>query len=321
MTGVYARCPHCRTVFSVTPGALAAAGGWVRCGACLKPFDAHRGLLPGRAREADAGPRREPAAAPEAPPAPDPADNPLPGPGGWYLVPEDEARGEASPGAGAPPVVVLERAPVEAEPEPGAPEAGSDAGEAKALPGAGDLPEALAEDAAALAAPRPSLPRRLAQGAALVVLVLLLVLQTALFHPQAAGYALPPARGVLEGLLPLRQALYQALGQPERGPYRAPELYRLAARDVRTRPGEDRALQVTATLVNGAPLSQPLPRVRLTLFDVNGAVIAERRFAPGEYARVADPEAYRLAPGTRFHLDLELWVPPVTPVSYAFAFE
>ncbi len=37
---MYARCPHCSTIFRVTAPQLSAAQGWVRCGQCRSAFDA-----------------------------------------------------------------------------------------------------------------------------------------------------------------------------------------------------------------------------------------------------------------------------------------
>ena len=37
---MYARCPHCSTIFRVTAPQLSAAQGWVRCGQCRGAFDA-----------------------------------------------------------------------------------------------------------------------------------------------------------------------------------------------------------------------------------------------------------------------------------------
>ena len=39
-TEQYTRCPHCKATFKVTDDQLAAAGGRVRCGACMNVFDA-----------------------------------------------------------------------------------------------------------------------------------------------------------------------------------------------------------------------------------------------------------------------------------------
>jgi predicted Zn finger-like uncharacterized protein len=43
----YTRCPHCKSTFEVTPSQLSAAGGKVRCGACMEVFDALAYLING----------------------------------------------------------------------------------------------------------------------------------------------------------------------------------------------------------------------------------------------------------------------------------
>ncbi len=43
----YTRCPHCKATFEVTPSQLSAAGGKVRCGACMEVFDALAYLING----------------------------------------------------------------------------------------------------------------------------------------------------------------------------------------------------------------------------------------------------------------------------------
>ena len=42
---MHTRCPHCDTVFRITPEALAAAHNRVRCGNCLSVFDGRAGLV------------------------------------------------------------------------------------------------------------------------------------------------------------------------------------------------------------------------------------------------------------------------------------
>ncbi len=39
------RCPHCETLFKLYPRQIEAAGGYVRCGACMKVFKAHKHIL------------------------------------------------------------------------------------------------------------------------------------------------------------------------------------------------------------------------------------------------------------------------------------
>lgn len=68
------RCPHCRTAFRVTGEQLAAARGAVRCGSCLKVFNAREHLLDPATRRPRPGPATE--RRPEQPfrHAPEPAD-------------------------------------------------------------------------------------------------------------------------------------------------------------------------------------------------------------------------------------------------------
>lgn len=47
----YTRCPHCKSTFEVTPSQLSAAGGKVRCGACMEVFDALAYLINGNLEE------------------------------------------------------------------------------------------------------------------------------------------------------------------------------------------------------------------------------------------------------------------------------
>lgn len=328
---MYTRCPQCQTVFAVAEEDLAAAQGWVRCGTCLHPFDAHReslAQLPGedpQAPAAIAGSLAESLTADA---------NPPPATGGWYLVPDGEVQGGHRDGASAPAgdsVTDADATTLLPLTGSGAPEpAPADDPEDRPPPAPGEdptpvvaedgIPEALAEDAAALTAPRPSPARALLRGLAVVALLALLILQGALFQPQAVAFAVPPARPLLEAMAAAREVVFAALGRPQGGAYRAPERVRLVSRDVRTLPGNDRMLQVTATLVNDAPLAQPLPVVVLTLYDVTGATIATRRFLPQEYAREDGGAGRAMTPGIPFQFDLELWVPPLTPVSYSFDF-
>ncbi len=39
------RCPHCNTLFKLHPHQIEAAGGFVRCGSCMKVFKAHKNIL------------------------------------------------------------------------------------------------------------------------------------------------------------------------------------------------------------------------------------------------------------------------------------
>ena len=75
------------------------------------------------------------------------------------------------------------------------------------------------------------------------------------------------------------------------------------------------ALRLDAMLTNRGREAQPLPRVRLQFENLQGVVVAERRFAPGEY--LDQPPASALAVGQSLHLVLELVDPGPEAVSYA----
>lgn len=59
---LYTRCPHCQTVFRLAAEQLDAAGGRVRCGACLRVFPARNSLV--RPKTATATPTASPASSP-----------------------------------------------------------------------------------------------------------------------------------------------------------------------------------------------------------------------------------------------------------------
>jgi predicted Zn finger-like uncharacterized protein len=108
------RCPHCDTVFRVTPQQLQKQHGQVRCGRCTQVFDGFRTLSsessrnvaePAGGRIADvapppaaAPPRPQPsepavaaAPAPAAPPAPAASATHVPSEGPFATAPDDEA--------------------------------------------------------------------------------------------------------------------------------------------------------------------------------------------------------------------------------------
>ncbi|MBO3276924.1 DUF3426 domain-containing protein [Pseudomonas schmalbachii] len=65
------QCPHCSTSFRVSQTQLGAANGAVRCGACLKVFNAPQHMLDASGNKSEPAPAAEPAVAAEAvePPA------------------------------------------------------------------------------------------------------------------------------------------------------------------------------------------------------------------------------------------------------------
>jgi len=101
---------------------------------------------------------------------------------------------------------------------------------------------------------------------------------------------------------------------------RAPQLMRMLSRDVRAHPRYEGALLVTATFSNGASWAQPFPRLRFSLYDVNGRTIAARTFTPVQYLAGALPADARLPPGQAMQVALEMLAPEEAPVSFEFTF-
>ena len=58
---------------------------------------------------------------------------------------------------------------------------------------------------------------------------------------------------------------------------------RLLERNVFTHPIASNALMVTGSFINQAPFAQRMPDLLISLFDVKGKLIANRRFRPNEY--------------------------------------
>jgi predicted Zn finger-like uncharacterized protein len=293
---VLAQCPHCRTVFAVSGDHLEAAGGRVRCGHCLKPFNANLHVvedLPPSSEAPDAGEPapalsdtlRQVAALPEPRPAPRLEAEPTPEPVA------SEAR------AGAQPQVSPETGP--ASPLPAARERAA-------------VPEVLAADAAAMMTARTPWYLRAGQGAALLVLLVLGLAQYAWFMPADLLQRFPQAR-------PWLQQAFRSAGRELAVP-RDLSRIRLMSRDVRVHQGYANVLQVNAKLVNQALTQQPYPGLRLTLFDVTGAVVAARTFGPKEYLKDSVATTKGMQPGVPLQIHLDIVSPDAAAVSYEFQF-
>lgn len=320
---MYTQCPGCATVFAVRPDQLDAAGGRVRCGACGKPFDALLYLvedLPAVPPAAEPGRRTATGMAPAAPardPRPPPqAEVPATGAGGQgpaqTLAPAEPHPGAAGPLAaagshlGAP-----ASAPAPVRPRP------RDHPEPRPALASARIPEPLQADLAA-AARRASVLGRFGRLLAVSVLLVLLVLQIAWLAPAQLLARAPFAQPWVERLGPWFDAASAAIGW-ERAPPRDLGRIRVLERDIREHPTWPGALLVHATLLNAASFRQPAPRVRLTLFDVNGAVIARRAFEPREYLAGGGP-ALEIPSAGLVQVRLELLAPASPAVSYQIEF-
>jgi predicted Zn finger-like uncharacterized protein len=293
---VLAQCPHCRTVFAVSGDHLEAAGGRVRCGHCLKPFNANLHVvedLPPSSEAPDAGEPtpalsdtlRQVAALPESQPAPRPVADPAPEPVASEAPTGAEPQVSPETGLASPPLAGREPAVV---------------------------PEVLAADAAAMMKARTPWYVGAGQGVAVLVLLVLGLAQYAWFMPEDLLQRFPQAGPWLE-------KAFRSAGHELAVPRDLSRL-RLMSRDVRVHQGYANVLQVNAKLVNQALTQRPYPNLRLTLFDVTGAVVAARTFGPKEYLEESVASTKGMQPGVPLQIHLDIVSPDTAAVSYEFQF-
>jgi hypothetical protein len=159
---------------------------------------------------------------------------------------------------------------------------------------------------------------RLAAILAILGLAALLALQYAWLAPQHLLARAPVARPWLERMSPWLDAASGVFGWA-REPPRDLASIRVLERDIREHPARPGALLVRALFLNEASFAQRAPRVRLTLFDVTGVLLAQRVFEPAEYLHGEDP-GLQVPSGSPIQLRLELLAPPTPAVSYQIEF-
>lgn len=89
---------------------------------------------------------------------------------------------------------------------------------------------------------------------------------------------------------------------------------------VRSHPEFAGALVVDAILYNRAPFSQPFPLLELRFADLNGKMIASRRFKPGEYLSGDLAGKAEMPPQTPIHIALDILDPGPKAVNYSLSF-
>jgi predicted Zn finger-like uncharacterized protein len=97
------------------------------------------------------------------------------------------------------------------------------------------------------------------------------------------------------------------------------EQIRLLERNVFTHPVASNALMVTGSFINQAPFAQKTPDLLISLFDVQGKLIANRLFQPGEYL-LEDRNRSVIAPQVPIQFRLEIVDPGTDALTYEFEF-
>jgi predicted Zn finger-like uncharacterized protein len=323
-------CPQCASVFRLGADQLEAAQGWVQCSVCGAAFDAHPSLL-----MEDGSPLSievEPEAV-EAPALPETAQ--APGQTADKATPEAAAPAEDVAAADAPrgiaqrevsldlPSIILIDPDIPVPDDPGplpqfypAPPY-PHAPAAPAYPFTPIAPAAPSQAAARIeyaaplpgAARTPSAQRRIQPwtwGVASVLLLVLLLAQTAYFLRDALVSRLPQTRPAFEQAcavlgctlsLPKNSALLQIVGS-----------------DLQTEASG--RLKLVLTLGNRANHAQAWPVLVLTLTDQRNRPLARRSFAPSEYLGDTQRIAAGIPPRSEQALSLPLTVRDLAPMGF-----
>lgn len=89
---------------------------------------------------------------------------------------------------------------------------------------------------------------------------------------------------------------------------------------VRSHPEFSGALVVDAILYNRAPFSQPFPLLEIRFADINGQLLASRRFKPSEYLAGELAGNAEMPPQTPIHISLDILDPGTQAVNYSLSF-
>lgn len=242
---MFTRCPHCDTVFRVTPQQLQVSSGQVRCGRCQEVFDAFSTLtsrLPGGRLDGSAIAAGRPA----QPVGPERAEPP-----GQFG--ETEQQQGPAPGSDHAPFTPIR------------PGALASAPESEIL----TLPDELF---GAASTPRRAWPWTVGCVAGLVALGA----QAAWFFPSEIALHLPNVRPVL--------VQYCAWTGCRIALPRVPDLLFIEASDLQLLdPAHPNEVLLTATVRNRAAFEQALPLLELTLTDNANRPAARKVFTAAEY--------------------------------------
>lgn len=347
MTGPYkTRCPHCEAQFKISEEHLAQAKGAVRCGSCLRVFQATEHLLEGPplVREETPAPAADWSAAlpkealPEKTPAPAPSspdriraedDRQLQLSDSFLSLEKEDPVPDLDLELGNHPHEQTDESwaeallqELESDPEPVTADT-RDAGAPATPQPAPAEPEAAADDAfeflngpaTARSAARRELdspPRRnplALLGWTLAVLLALTVLagQYLFFHFDTLSRDPRWRPAFAEACAVAGCTLPPRVDTTQ---LRGTNLV------VRSHPRFDNALVVDALLFNEASWPQPFPELELTFIDLQGKPVARRRFQAGEYLRGELAGAGAMPIRTPIHVSLEIVDPGHKAVSY-----
>jgi predicted Zn finger-like uncharacterized protein len=286
------RCPHCETIFRVTPEQLKVRLGKVRCGECQKVFNAVETLVEEIFPTPEASMVEEVEGA--VPPAPtfESSDS------------SDEVDASLIEPESPEPWIGIEPQAAPA-PEP-APEVEP------------PEPEAFAPVAAPIPAPVPLEPflhetpavKRTVWPWLLggITTLLILGLQMAIHFRVELAILAPAARPLLESICSLTGC---EVGLPAKA-----ELMLIETSDLIPDADHKGIMTLAATLRNQAPFTQEYPSLELTLTDIANQAVARRIFKPADYLSAKVSVADGLAARGELAINLPLDTVQVTASGY-----
>ena len=89
---------------------------------------------------------------------------------------------------------------------------------------------------------------------------------------------------------------------------------------VRSHPEFNGALVVDAIIYNRATFAQPFPLLEIRFADLNGQLLASRRFKPSEYLAGELAGQAEMPPQTPIHISLDILDPGNKAVNYSLSF-
>jgi len=134
--------------------------------------------------------------------------------------------------------------------------------------------------------------------------ILMAVVIAAIISAEYAKFQGKPLAG-----LPFVQSLMTRLGvlePPAKPVFRDLDKIHLVSRELKSHPFKSGMLQLTATIVNRAPRSQPYPELEVILLDSAGGSVGRVRFAPSDYLAIGAAKKSGMTPGAYLPLALEL---------------
>ncbi|HEB56935.1 MAG TPA: DUF3426 domain-containing protein [Gammaproteobacteria bacterium] len=175
-----------------------------------------------------------------------------------------------------------------------------------------DIPRRL-RDSLAIPEPQKTSPWKIIAGLLLILLLsLTLLIQLALFRSIEILHYLPQARPWLEQFCQYAPCRIHARQDVDK--------IRILERDIRANPQNKKALLITATIVNQAGFSQAYPDIRVSLSDLTGTVVAQRRFSPADYLGSLNSPFLLMKPGVPVHIRIDILDPGRDAVNFEFQF-